>query len=372
MRWWPIGLILCAGAAFAHEGGLEEPGLYAVHVRDGRFERLGDYRNPSVDTIGRRLYADDGAGTIVSWSLDRLDEPPLTFVSTPAEQPRQEFALAAPGGGVVATVRHYPVKFTEGGGYQRVCLDFYQTDGTKLGGPLPLFGVQDTYPPELVGAWHPTEPRLAISVSEGNPKHGLYVFDPMTKNWVLAKEFRFGDETMPELQWQPNGRTLSHIADGLLWLRGGSEYASYRKVPVSVTRQAWVDERTIGLLDPKRGILCRGLDGSDQGTIPGWGGSQSEDSSLPVYSQSGLAWVTPADEEEGLLQVMWLPPDSATRTPVGVTTLHGGEQGYAYLDRGPVWDPRLPILFVTVPPPPAPPEPPAGEAGTTPSPATAR
>lgn len=351
---WAL-LALPAGGA---ELRLTEPGLYAIDVETGRWQRLGAYQHPSIDLEGRRLYADNGRGVLVRWPLGRTFERPEVFAKPGKDargrpEPGYKIPLAAPKGGLVAAVREFLV---ERGGYVRVCLDILDADGARIRGPLPLFGVQDLYSPAGIAAWHPDGQKIAFELSEGTARHGLYVFHPANKYWVLVKDYERGpDEDRPVLQWQPNGRSLSHIAGGFLVLRGGSEYAPYRRLKTDARRHVWLDDETIALLDPQVGLSLRYIEGAERGTIPGWGGgplggAADANSSLPAVGRGGYAWVTPAGADLAELRLVFAPRADPGAGRV-LATFRRGDDAYSLIEAGPVWHPEDPLLFLVVPSP---------------------
>ncbi len=340
-----LSALLTIGQTVAPPG--LEPGLYNYSFGAAGLQRIGPWHNPSADVAGGWLYVDDGQGGIYRWRADNLTAEPQKFFSTPAGETRRAVPLAANPAGLVALTRNDPVKQGAQVLYERVSIEVYDRTGAKLAGPLPLVRRDAIRHPSEAAVWQPEgpEPALAFSLTEGQAKPGLYVFQPLTKakNWILAESYGASvPRPLPSLSWQPNGRTLSVVVAGRAELRGGGGYAAYKAFATEASRLIWPNSDSFGLLNPAQGIELRDFEGRTTKRIDAWRAARVDELSVPACGPQGLVWVEPAGE--GLLALRHLKPGAAAADTL--VTFSQGRVPYARQCAPPLWHPvREAILF---------------------------
>lgn len=324
-------------------------GLHLVSFDDGSSQNLGRYANPSVDPQGKWLYADDLKGNIVRWKLDALSAPPSVFAAAPAGQPGYRFPVCAPKGGMVAIFQAMGVKYARDTN-RRVAVSFLGRDGKLLAGPLPLFLLAERYNGARAVAWHPAGDLAAFYLTTGNSAPGLYVFRPANKYWQKAHALT-GTEGSADgrVQWSTDGRTLSEAtAEGLI-LRGGADYAEYRKLSNPFLAHTWQDMDTL-LLHTAEGLRRTAVDGSGLGQVAGWPGAQADQAGLATAAPAGLIWLraSGAGAKAGTLRYA-LHFVAAGKTAGSDVFAFEGNAGYTRGNAEPVWMPGKRAAFVTVP-----------------------
>jgi len=333
-----------------------EPGLYSYSFGAAGLQRIGAWHNPSADVAGGWLYVDDGQGGIFRWRADNLVAAPQPFFATPEGETRRAVPLASNPAGLVVLTRNDPVKQGATLLYERVSIEVYDRNATKLAGPLPLVRRDAIAHPSQVAVWQPEgpEPSLAFNLTEGNSKPGLYVFQPRTKqkNWILAESYAAGvPSPLPSLSWQPNGRTLAVIVGGRVELRGGGSFATYKSFATDASRVLWPNSDSFGLLDPAKGVELRDFEGRVTKRIDAWRAGNVDELSVPACGPKGWTWVEPAGQ--GMLALRHLKPGAAQ--PDTLVTFPKGRVPYAQQCSPPLWHPvREAVLFEVPAPAPKP------------------
>lgn len=317
-------------------------GVWSWDQRTGATRFVGAVMRPTIDPANRRLYAVDAQGRIVRWSLDALDQPPAVF-AVPGEGTVYDWPLAAATGGQVAAFR----AFSLNDGSFRICLDILTPEGQHLRGPLPLIVTRQAWNGTHLAAWHPNGEQIAFGLTEGEPRNGLYVFEPATRNWVAA-EF-YSDQyagPMPSIRFAPNGRTMSLIHNDTLYFRAGADWGAYRTIPVRGRLHAWLNDEILAVADRFEGLTLYDIGGQRVGRLDDWTtGTDDLSASLPASSPHGLAWVRPAGERQLELAVRPLNHGPT----VAAMKFGGTSKGYGLIGGPPVWHPSEPVVFYWVP-----------------------
>ncbi|MCC7492326.1 MAG: hypothetical protein IT204_08280 [Fimbriimonadaceae bacterium] len=329
-------------------------GLWQVDLATGAATRLGGYRGPSIDPVGRYLYADDRRGNLVRWSLESVGGAPQVVVRTEPGEPPWMFPQAAPAGGLLAATRLDRFRDTAGERVRVTLGVFDAQTGQQLAGPLPLCLAKDIPHPTLAAVWHPNGETLAFWITEGRPAPGLYLFSPRTRDWYKANASAAPPRPLPVLRFQPNGRSLSYVEGPRLVLRGGASYGVFRSFEVTQPLHTWIDDEQLGLLDPQQGITLLDLEGHRGRRLTAWRGSTPFDSSLPASLAGDLLWVGPAPGATAGQLGLWTAPAGGDGKLVW--TFPAGRLPYARVCAAPVRVAATNLAFVEVP----------GEAPTAP------
>lgn len=343
-----LTLICCAFVATAQTPP-PAAGLHLVSLDEGTSQNLGRYANPSVDPVGKWLYADDLRGNIVRWRLDALSAAPEVFVAAPKDGPGYRFPVCAPKGGMVAVFQAMGVKYARDTN-KRVAVSFMSRDGKLLAGPLPLYLTSDRYNGARSIAWHPAGELVAFYLTTGNSAPGLYVFRPASKYWQKAHTLTGAEGAADgRVQWSTDGRTLSEATPDGLILRGGADYAEYRKLTNPFRAHTWQDMDTL-LLHTDDGLVRTAVDGGALGTIAGWPGANVGNAGLASASAAGLLWLraTGAGAKAGTLRYA-LHQVPAGKSAGADAFFFEANAGYTRGNAEPVWMPGKRAAFVTVP-----------------------
>lgn len=331
-----------AGPAADGEAGPKPAKLYAVNVENAQAVNLGGFFNAAVDPANRRLYADNGRGVVVRWSLDNLSAQREIFARAPGSAnpdfvPGYGMPHPAPQGGLVAVFQGYPQR----GQPRRVTASWLDATGQVIAGPLPITRTDGVFQPDRAFAWQPLGERVALEVTEGQHEegYGLYVFEPKTDYWVKAREAQPGGE---QLAWQPGeGLLLSvlFLNGGRLAQRGGADYGKLRDVDLSrynPQSHAWLDMESI-LVVGSQGLAVADFESGDLKQAVQ--GAQIDQASRLAVGPHGVAWC----EVEGDRINVWHWPggqENARRifsmvAPVGNR-----------VPPKPAWHPADPVLYV--------------------------
>lgn len=247
----PALLLLVAGLALPPEG----EGLYAVGIETESRQYLGSYYRPGVEAEGRWLYADNGRGTIVRWSLDRLTAPRAVFASAASGLHGYLWSpVPAPAGGRVVVAAN-TVRGDEWGGYQRTSLYVLTPDGQRERGPIPLYGAQEATNPRQSFDWSPDGEWLALSITEEAQRPvGVYIYSLYTNNWLALP----GPTGIP--RFSPDGQRLAVQHETGVTLHHGPQWTDPQTLKVpgqnGFAPLAWVDGQRL--------IAGESSDGDDQ------------------------------------------------------------------------------------------------------------